>query len=806
MAVRFGAHYALIMMDFRHALRLLRKSPLFTMTVVLVIAAGIGATTAIFSVVNAVLLRPLPFADPGRLMQVSEKNDALHQPTFGVSALNYLSWKERSRSFTQLGAIQFGTFTLSGRGDPENYTGNAITASLMPLLGLQPIAGRVFSTDDERVGAAPVALIGESLWRRRFGADLSVVGQAVTLNGVSYTLVGIAPRALTILTNGDVWVPLVIDPPKEIRLNHVLFVAGRLSPGVTVAAAQAEMDAIARRMEQDYPEIHGWGVHIVTFTDTFVSAELRRALLVLLGAVVFVLLIVSANVANLLLARAFDRQKEMAVRAALGAGRARLLRQLLVESIVMSGLGGLVGVVAATWAVDWLAAALPPNVLPVADVGVDRMVLAFACGVTVLTGIVFGLAPAWHAARTDVNAALKDAGRSSTGARPVVRRGLAAIELALATVLLIGAALLGRSLIALQRVPVGFNPDGVITMQISLPPTRYPNAQRIAFLHDLDVAINALPGVTHAALTSGMPFGAGNYTRSPFIPIGSRVLEPGAGVPVDWRTVSPGYFATMGIPVLRGRVFSDDDTGNAPDVMIVSRATARMMWGDDDAVGRIVRRSADKKEFTVVGVVGDVRSATLNSEAPTLYYSNGVRTWPLMDIVIRTSTDTASTVSAVREIVRRKDVDLPLANVRPMTEWISNSAAQPRLNAALLALFAGVALLVAAVGTYGVLAYSVAQRTKELGLRMALGADRASVLGLVVREGMTTGAAGISAGVVVAGLLGRALAALVFGVSVWDASTYLSVSALLLAVALVSCVLPALRASRVDPMTALRLE
>jgi putative ABC transport system permease protein len=566
------------------------------------------------------------------------------------------------------------------------------------------------------------------------------------------------------------------------------------------------MDGVAARMTQDYPDIRGWGVHVISFTDTFVSADLRRALLVLLGAVIFVLVIVSANVANLLLARALDRQKEMAVRAALGAGRARLLRQLLIESLVLSGLGGGLGLAAATWAVGWLEAALPPNVLPVPDIGLDRVVLGFACGVTLLTGIVFGLAPAWQAAQTDVNASLKDAGRSATGARPVFRRGLAAIELALATVLLIGAALLGRSLLALQHVALGFTPDGVLTMQVSLPPTRYPNAQRVVFLRDLDGALNALPGVEHAALTSGMPFGAGNYTRSPFIPLASRVLEPGTGVPVDWRTVSPGYFATLGIPLLRGRVFTDADTGNAPDVMVISRATARMMWGDEDAVGRIIRRTADKKDFTVVGVVGDVRSSTLNSETPTLYYSNAVRTWPLMDVVIRTRTDTASMVAAVREIVHRKDPDLPLSNVRPMPEWISTSAAQPRLNAALLGVFAAVALLVAAIGTYGVLAYSVTQRTKELGLRMALGADRAAVLRLIVREGMLTGAAGIAGGVAAAGLLGRALSALVFGVSVWDVRTYAAVSALLAVVALVSCLVPAIRASRVDPMVALRLD
>jgi putative ABC transport system permease protein len=794
------------MADVRYALRLLRQAPLFSLTVVLVIAAGIGATTAIFSVVNAVLLRPLPFAEPGGLMQVAEKNDALHQPNFGVSALNFLSWKEASRSFSQMGAVQFGTFTLSGRGDPENYTGNLISAALMPLLGLQPIAGRVFSEADERVGAAPVAMIGESLWRRRYGGDRTIVGQPVMLNGVSYTLVGIAPRALTTLTNGDVWLPLVIDPPKEIRLNHVLFVVGRLKPGVTRQAAQGEMDAISTRMQQEYPEIRGWGVTLVSFTDTFVSAQLRRGLLVLLGAVLFVLVIVSANVANLLLARAFDRHREMAIRAALGAGRARLVRQLLVESVVLSGLGGGVGVVAAMWGVAWLESALPPNVLPVPDIGIDRVVLAFACGVTLLTGVVFGLAPAWHAAGTDVNASLKSTTRSSTGARALVRRGLAAVELALATVLLIGAALLGRSVLALQHVALGFNPDRVLTMQISLPPTRYSNAQRIAFYRDLDAALNALPGVQHAAITSGMPFGAGNYTRSPFIPLGSRVLEAGAGVPVDWRTVSPGYFATLGIPLLRGRVFTDADTGNAPDVMVVSRNTARMMWGDEDAVGRVVRRTADRKEFTVVGVVDDVRGTTLNTVSPTLYYSNGVRTWPLMDIVIRSSADTASVVAAVREIVHRKDPGLPLSNVRPMSEWISNSAGQPRLNAVLLAVFAGVALLVAAVGTYGVLAYSVSQRTRELGLRMALGADRSSVLRLVVGEGMVTGAAGIACGIAAAGLLGRALSALVFGISVWDVPTYAVVASLLAVVALASCVLPAIRAARVDPMVALRLD
>ena len=795
------------MSDLRYAIRLLRRSRLFTLTVVLTIAIGIGATTAIFSVVNAVLLRPLPFADPDRLMQVAEKNDRLHLPNFGSSALNFLSWKEQTRSFDQLGAIQFATFTLSGRGDPENYTGNAISQSLMPLLGLSPVVGRGFSEGDAKPGAAPVALISESLWRRRFGAETSLIGRPATLNGVAYTVIGIAPQALTVLTNGDIWVPLVIDPPKEMRLNHVLFVVGRLKPGVTYRTAQAEMDTIAARVGQQYPEVKDWGINLTTFTDTFVSSQLRTALLVLLGAVVFVLLIVSANVANLLLARALERRKEMAVRAALGAGRGRLLRQLLIESLVLSSVGGGIGLVAAMWGVGLLESTLPPNLLPVPNIGVDRTVVLFALAVTVVTGIVFGLAPAWHSAKIDVNTALKEAGRSASGGvRPIFRKGLAGAELALATVLLVGAALLVRSLLELQRVPLGFDPNGVLAFQISLPPTKYDGVKRVMFYRELGAMLKALPGVKNAGVSSGIPFGAGNYTTSPVSAPGKSALPPDTSVPVDWRTAGPGYFDTVRIPILRGRDFTDSDTASAPPVMIVSRATARTFWGDDDPIGRIVRRVADRKDFTVVGVVGDIRSTTLNRESPALYYSAGDRTWPLMDIVVRPAGDSASVLAAIRQKVRAIDPELPLSNARPMTEWVATSAAQPRLNATLLGVFACVALLVAAIGTYGVLAYSVSQRTKELGLRMALGADRAGVLRLVVREGMTVGAAGILAGVAAAIAMSRVLSALVFGVSVWDPSTYLAVSAVLALVALASCVVPAVRASRVDPMTALRLD
>jgi putative ABC transport system permease protein len=558
---------------------------------------------------------------------------------------------------------------------------------------------------------------------------------------------------------------------------------------------------------QQYPEVKDWGINLTTFTDTFVSSQLRTALLVLLGAVVFVLLIVSANVANLLLARALERRKEMAVRAALGAGRGRLLRQLLIESLVLSSVGGAIGLVAAMWGVGLLESTLPPNLLPVPDIGVDRTVVLFALAVTVVTGIVFGLAPAWHSAKIDVNTALKEAGRSASGGvRPIFRKGLAGAELALATVLLVGAALLVRSLLELQRVPLGFDPNGVLAFQISLPPTKYDGVKRVMFYRELGAMLKALPGVKNAGVSSGIPFGVGNYTTSPVSAPGRSALPPDTSVPVDWRTAGPGYFETVRIPILRGRDFTDSDTASAPPVMIVSRATARTFWGDDDPIGRIVRRVADRKDFTVIGVVGDIRSTTLNRESPALYYSAGDRTWPLMDIVVRPAGDSASVLAAIRQKVRTIDPELPLSNVRPMTEWVATSAAQPRLNATLLGVFACVALLVAAIGTYGVLAYSVSQRTKELGLRMALGADRAGVLRLVVREGMTVGLVGILAGVAAAIAMSRVLSALVFGVSVWDPSTYLAVSAVLALVALASCVVPAVRASRVDPMTALRLD
>ena len=794
--------------DLRYTIRLLRKSPLFTLAVVLTVALGIGANTAIFSVVNAVMLRPMPFAEPDRLYWVAERNDKLNLATFSASVLNYLSWKEQARSFEQLGAVGFASFNLTGRGDPEQFTGGTISPSLLPLLGIQPVAGRAFRDDEDRPGAAKVALVSEGLWKRRFGGDRALVGGSLILNGVDTLVVGIAPPALSLLSAGDIWVPMTIDPGRENRLNHVILAVGRLRRGVAMEQAQAEMDNVAARVGAEYPEVKDWGIRLVTFYNFFVQPQLRTALVVLLGAVACVLLIASANVANLLLARASSRQKEIAVRTAMGASRARLIRQMLVESLVLSSIGGAVGVLAAMWAIDAIGAIMPPNLLPVPDIHVDSTVLLFALGATAATGILFGLAPAWHASRTDLNDVLKQASRgSSGGARPLVRNGLAAAELALATMLLIGAGLLGQSLFRLQQVRLGFQPDRLLTFQVAPPPARYRGEQAALFYSRLVESLRTLPGVRDGAVSSGIPFGAGNYTTTPIASSADSALAPDTAVPTDWRIVSPGFFRTMQIPLLRGRDFTNADGPSAPQVAVVSQATAKRFFGDGDPLGRELYRVADRRGFTVVGVVGDVRHTALNQESPAIYYpSTTGRVWPLMDIVVRTDVPPESILAGVRQKVHELDAELPISNVRPMQDWVSLNAAQPRLNAILLTVFAAVALLIAAIGIYGVLAYSVNQRTREIGLRMALGAPRRRVLGQIVREGMVVGLAGIGIGLAGALALTRALASLVFGVEVRDPITFGAVAGVLAIVAFAACIFPARNASRVDPMVALRYD
>ena len=793
--------------DIRYALRMMRRAPLFTAGVVLTVAIAIAANTAIFSVVNAVIIRPLPYGSPERLVQVAERNDKLNLPNFGASVLNFLSWREQQKSFEEIAALGFGNFTLSGSGDPEQVSGNRISPALTRVLGVRPIAGRAFTDDEERPGAA-VAMIGEGLWKRRFGSDPSLVGRTINLNGAPTTIVGIAPASLNLFTGADIYVPLTIDPAKEIRLNHVILVFGKLKPGVSLQQAQAEMDTIASRVGQQYPEVHDWGIHLVTLFDTFVSSQLKTALLVLLSAVGFVLLIACANVANLLLARAAARQREMAVRTALGAGRTRIFRQLLVENVALSSIGGIAGFAGGVAAVRLMNRSLPPNVLPVPDVHMDRTVMLFAVAITLVTGLLFGIVPALRMANVDLNEVLKQAGRGSSGARARLRNALAAVELALATVLLIGAGLLIQTLANLQHARLGFESHGLITFQLSPPPAKYPVIGKAPeFYRQLLESLQSIPGAQGAAVSSGIPFGNGNYTSHPLLTTGQSVLPPRTQVPVDWRIVSPGYFKTMSIPLLRGRDFTYGD-GAATPVMIISQATAKKFWGDADPLGHALIRSADpaKTPITVVGVVADIRSTSLNQESPTVYYSVMARAAGLTDVVVRTSGAPEALLPTIRQKVHDLDPELALANVRTMDQWVSNTAAQPRLNALLLGAFSAIALLIAAIGVYAMLAYSVNQRTREIGVRMALGAQPAEVLRLVIGEGMKIGLAGIGIGLLGGLALGRAVASLLYGVPVRDPATYAVVAIVLAVVALLACSIPARRAARVDPMIALRYE
>ena len=792
--------------DLRYTARLLRKSPLFTLAVVVTVALGIGANTAIFTVVNAVMLRPLPYQQPDRLVWIAERNDRLNLPTFAASVLNYLSWKDQSQAFEPMAAFGFASFNLTGQGDPEQFAGGTLTPSLFPMLGITPVAGRSFVDGDDRLGSPRVVMISEGLWKRRFGGDPSIVGRHLTLNGLDTTVVGIAPAALALLSNGDMWSPLTIDPGREIRLNHVILAVGRLRPGATLAQAQAEMNVVASQVSRQYPEMKDWGIQLVTFYNLFVNQQLRTGLVVLLSAVGCVLLIASANVANLLLARASVRQREIAVRTAVGASRARLVRQLLVESVSLSAIGGVAGVLAATWAVSAINAALPPNLLPVSDIRVDRTVLTFALVLTLGTGVLFGLAPAWHATKRDLSDVLKQAARTSSGGTSRVRHTLAAVELALATVLLIGAGLLTQSLMRLQRVTLGFDPERLLTFQVSLPVSSYPTEKGTIFYRTLMDSLRAVPGVQAAAASSGLPFGAGNYTTTPIATTGPSPLPADAAIPTDWRIVLPKFFETMRIPLVAGRDFVPADSDGPPRVTIVSQTTARRFWGDSNPLGRRLHRQSDTREYEVIGVVGDVRHTTLSQESPAIYYPSAGRGWPVMDIAVRTQGPPQSVLPAIRQQLRQLDPTLPMSNVRTMDEWVSNNAAQPRLNAVLLAVFAAVAILIAAVGIYGVLAYSVNQRTREIGVRIALGAPQGRVLRQIVREGMTVGIIGIGAGIAGALAISRVLASLVFDVQTRDPLTYAAVAAVLMLVALAACVIPARKASRVDPLVALRCE
>jgi putative ABC transport system permease protein len=812
--------------DLRYALRGLRQRPAFTLVAVLTLALGIGANTAIFSVVNGVLLRALPYDRPERLAMIW--GHRTQEPQAELSVPELWDFRERTHAFAAVAAFSDGNINLTGSGMPERIRAGYITANAPGLLGVTPALGRGFTAEEDLPGGPPAVLLGDGLWRRRFGADPGVIGRVLTLDDTPTTVVGVMPPGFQLPSHyagapREMWAPMQLDPAinRGVRGWHFLEVIGRLRDGVTLDAASAETATLMRGMLATYPmEYTPEFTGSATPVDQEVVGNVRPALLVLLGAVALLLLIACANVAGLLLARSEARQREIALRTALGAGRSRLVRQLLTESLLLAAAGGLVGLLLAVWGVQGLVLAAPPSVPRLDAVGIDLRVLGYTLGVTLVTGILFGLAPALHAVRSDLTGALTDGGRAGTTGRhrQRVRQGLVMGQVAVALVLVTGAGLLVQSFFRLRQVDPGFVPEHLLTARVELSPVRYQaNDVKRRFYDNLLQRLRAMPGVRSAASARALPM-----TGRLEIGDWSFVLEGQAASPplptdwhpADWQVVSPGYFATMGIPVLQGRDFTESDRLGAPGALIVNRTLARQVWPNGDALGRRVLLGgggADSVWRTVVGVVGDVRHRGLTASPrpemflPYAQFPAGTGTAPpSMHVVLRTQGDPAALASALGAAVAAIDPDVPLSAVQTMEGAMGSWAAERRLVMLLVSGFALVALVLGSVGIYGVMAHVVAQREREIGVRMALGALPGQILRLVVSQSAWLVGAGIVAGTIGALAVTRVLAGLLFQVRPTDPLTFLGTAFVLILAAAGATLVPALRAVRTDPAHALR--
>jgi putative ABC transport system permease protein len=808
-----------LIQDLRFGLRMLRKNLGFTLIAVLTLGLGIGANTAIFSVVNAVILRALPYPEPERLVRLWESNPGRGWPEFAASAPNFKDWPQLQSVFAQLAAYESTTFNFTGSGEPQRVAALSVTANLFPTLGVLPALGRNFLPEEEQAGGNRAAILSDGLWQRRFGGDPQLIGRQIQLNGESYTVVGVMPPRFQLTQDTELWTPLMLDaaaqPRRANRSGHNLSVIGRLKPGVSLAQAQASMDTIARRLEQQYPESNaGWGVRMRTFYDWIVPEQIRRSMLVLLAAVGFVLLIACANVANLLLARAAARQREMAIRAALGASRGRVIRQLLTESLLLAALGGCVGVLLAYWGTDLIRANTALDLPRLNETRLDATVLGFTCLVSLGAGLIFGLAPAWQASKIALSETLKAGGRSASGSgRQRLRSALVISEIALALMLLVGAGLMVRSFVRLQNVALGFAPENALTMQIALPATRYGEREpRVDFFNQLLERLRAVPGVLDASVVTTAPLYGGGAWAEEVVLEGRDAAPSGTPRSAQVWAVTPRYFHTMGIPLLAGQDFTEQDRGAywlgaAPLRLIVNETFARRYWPNENPLGKRFPLPGNNPFGTVIGVVGDVRSQSLESEAPpAFYFSYGHFGVPAVTVVVRASAAPETMTAAVRAQVYALDRELPVYSIRTMEQLVSNAAGQPRFQTGLLGLFGTVALLLAAIGIYGVMAYSVTQRTHEIGVRMALGAQRGAVLRLIVRQGMKLSLVGVVMGLALAFGLTRFLKGLLYQVSTTDSLTFVLTPFLLVGVTLLACYIPARRATKVDPLNALRTE
>jgi len=797
--------------DLRYAFRALRQHPGFTLTAVLTLGLGIGANVASFSVVNAVLLRPLPFEHADRLVRVW----GLH-PEIGhesASLPDFLDWRAQTPSLASLSAVSNTRFTLTGTGEPEMIRGAFVTADFFQTLGVDPLRGRTFTPGEDTRAAGRVTVLGEGLWRRRFGGDPAVLGRSIRLNGTPYTVVGIVPATARIQGPVDAWTTLVTDTTLG-RRSDFLHVVGRLRPGASLARVQQEMATVGRRLAARYTETNThWSVDVEPLRDSMVG-PVRTALLLFMVAVGLVLLIACANVANLMLARAAAREHEIVIRTALGASRSRLFRQLLTESVLLAVLGGGLGVLLAAWGVQGLTT-LAPGTLPRAEeIGLDGRVLAFALALSLATGLLFGLAPAARLAGGTLSGGLRAGGRSVAGG-PALRQLRGALvlgEVAVAFVLLVGAGLLVRSFERLLRVEPGFRTEGLFTARLLLPRTRYAaDDKQAAFLAQVTDRLSALPSVRSAAVVTDAPLG----DSPPYV--GFVIADqpaPAAGTvhDVELFSASPGYFGTLGIPLMLGRLFDASDHAGAPLVAMVNQAAVARYFGGRSPLG--ARLTFDEPTdsaaqwMTVVGVVGDIHHAGLEEAPyPQVYLPVAQSPGRWMVLVARTATrDPIALGPAVRQVVASLDPDLALSELSTMQQRIAGATARPRLSAIVLGSFAVAALLLAALGIYGVVSYGVLQRTRELGIRMALGAGQGTVLAMVLRQGMAPVAAGISAGIAVAWGVARVLRSLLFQVGTTDPATFVGVTLFLSGAALLACYLPARRAARSDPVAALRAE
>ena len=809
---------ATLLTDIRFGARMLLKSPMMTVIALLALMLGIGANTAIFSVVNAVLLRSFPYADAERLALVWEKKEGGRTDQNVINLANFSDWKEQNQVFSDMAVFFDRTFNLTSDGEPEEVPVQYGTTNLFSVLGTQPVMGRTFQEDDSREDPARAIVISHGLWQRRFGGDKSIVGREITLNGYQRTVVGVMPAGfgwhirsgIEARKPPDIWLPFQITSDMRQRRGRFASAVARLKPGVTIEQAKGEMDTIGARLSQQYPEFNKkWGVNVVPLR-TQMTGEIRRPLLILLGAVGFVLLIACANVANLLLARASARRKEIALRAGLGASRWRIARQLLTESVLLSVVGATLGVLVAWWGTKALVALSPPALIDLKSVSVSLPVLGFTLALAVITGLIFGVAPAWFATRFDLHDSLKEGGKNVGGGAGGhhVRSLFVITQVALALVLLVGAGLLIRSFNRLTAVDPGFNPNNLLSMRVSLPFARYQDdAKRISFFQQAIDRMKAIPGVESVGAINSLPFTG---------------LHPGTNVDVDGVKLPPGqelvtgvcvtdanYFEAMRIPLKQGRLFTAQEATEMRHVVVVNEAFVKKNLGGGNPIGRklTIYMKNENEPTEIIGVVGDSKHIGLDVPVePVSYWPHPELAYNGMTIVLRTTGDASAVAPAAREVIRGLDPQQPIGEVSTMESLLSTSVARSRFSASLLGVFSAVALIMAAVGIYGVMSYSVLQRTHEIGVRMALGAQRLDVLKLVVKKGIVLALIGVVVGLAGSFALTRLISTLLFEVTATDTVTFVAGSTGLFLVTLLACYLPARRATRVDPLKALRYE